>query len=99
MTKRQFKNMLMKALGNEESYFVNEFEETGMIYAECQDGVWYVVIALDDENEDYRYEFNPANDAKETADSLIDEMWEENGGLMEDFSRISWSKYDEYTCG
>lgn len=99
MTKRQFKNMLVKALGNEEVYIANEFEETAMIYVECQDGVWYVVVSDDDYGEDYRYEFIPANDVKETADSLIDEIWEENESFLADYQKISWTKYDEYTCG
>lgn len=99
MTKRQFKNMLVKALQNEESYFANEFEETGMIYVEYQDGVWYVVVALNDDCEEYRYDFIPSGDEKATAESLIDIMWEENGSLLEDYQKISWSKYDEYTCG
>ena len=90
--------MLVKTLQNEYVYFANEFEETGIMYIECQDGVWYVVID-DDSGEGYRYEFNPAIDAKETADSLIDEMWGENGSFLEDYQKISWTKYDKYTCG
>ena len=99
MTKRQFKNMMVKALQGDDVFFANEFEETGIILTECQDGVWYVVVELNDEDEDYRYEFNPEMGVNDIAASLIDEMWEENGSLMEDFKRISWSKYDEYTCG